>query len=169
MSLRPQLACSHPRQFVRSASPENRSVGLAFWVAMALMVLAVACGGGDKRVEEPAPVDEVTEPEPEPEPVEISAEEFDSVKRFFDRKSRFLNTCFTSAIDAGEISKRGSAQISVQVTVTEAGKVSNPKATIQEPTSDTMRDCIFDKMSRWQLTTLPKSMEYSHTFRFTTL
>ena len=89
---RPQLAHSRPVHSVRSGLSKNRSVnrsaGLAFWVAMGLVVLAVACSGGDKQVEEPEPVDEVTEPEPEPEPVEISAEEFDAVKRFFDRKSR---------------------------------------------------------------------------------
>lgn len=142
---------------------------LALSVAMGLLVPAAACGGDDKQAEEPTLDNSSTEPEPDPEPVVVSAEQFDEVKRFFDRKSRFLNTCFTSAIEAGEISKRGSAQLSVQVTVTEAGQVENPRATIQEPKSDTLRDCIFEKMSRWQLTTLPTSMEYSHTFRFTTL
>ena len=154
--------------------------GLAFavpgGVALALAVLmGAACGGDGKDADEPE-----LKPEPGifaddsdrddgPEEVQITGEQFDSIKRYFERKNKFLNTCFTTAITAGEISKRGGARIAVTVTVTRAGKIRSPKVTGMKPESATLRDCIFEKMQRWQLTTLPKPFDYSHTFGFATL
>lgn len=147
-------------------------VWVTAFVAAGAMAYAACSGSDQPDVEEPGkPTIEMAIPDDDdgPEPVEVSADKIDEIQRYFERKNRFLNTCFTNAITAGEISKRGSARIAVTVVITTAGKVRSPKVTKMEPESDTLSSCIFEKMTRWKLPTLVKDFPYSHTFGFTTL
>lgn len=159
------------RQAITPRSPSSTSLWwtLILGLVIALPAVTGGCGGGDKRAREPEPVEPVDEVEEEPEPIQIPAEKYDEIARFFKRKNKFLNTCFTSAISAGEISKRGRARIAITLTITTQGKMKNPKVDSMEPDSPTLRDCIFEKMQRWTATTLPKPLEYSYTFGFDTL
>ena len=148
------------------------SAAACAWV-FAFVVPGAACGGtqADGSDEPGKPEIEMRVPTDDEPPAEegISPETFDSIKRFFERKNQFLNTCFTSAISAGELPKRGSARIAVTVTITRAGKITKPKVTAIKPNSETLRTCIFEKMALWQLPKLPEPLDYSHTFGFETL
>ena len=152
-------------------SPAAACAGVFAFVVSATL----ACGGAGKDADEPdeggKPTIEMRVPTDDEAPQDegISPETFDSIKRFFERKNQFLNTCFTAAISAGEISKRGSARIAITVTITKAGKITNPKVTAIKPNSETLRSCIFEKMALWQLPKLPEPLDYSHTFGFETL
>ena len=145
-------------------------------LSISLLATTAACGGGNSNkgagqsadlTNENDDVDSASEEESRDQPV--PPEKLDEVARFFDRKNRFVLTCFTKAIDAGELPPRDKARIAITMTITESGKITNPKVTAMKPRSNVLRDCIFETMDRWTVTTLPKPLEFSHIFGFSPL
>ena len=142
---------------------------------MASLLLAAALGVGASCGGSGKPADEPTEPTPAGEEpadgdVLIPAETFDELQSFFERKNRMLSSCFSDALDAGEIGKDASRiYLTARMTITEGGRATAISFSEANVTSPVLERCVRDHISGWSLPTLPKPLDYSHTFGFSTL
>jgi len=137
-------------------------------LAGAVVGLAVGCGGDKKEVEEPlvAP----TEPAPEPEEdTLIPPEKFDAIQSFFERKARVVSRCYSEAVGSGDLGKNAKGFVTLQMTITASGALSNMQVAESNLKSDKLHRCLIDYLEKWTVTTLPKSLDYSYTFSFSPL
>lgn len=147
----------------------RQELGLA---AALCLVWATACGGGKKDVEEPEPAatsGEYAEDDGEEDgeaagDVLISAEKFEEVRSFFDRKRRLVSRCFVKALEAGEVKETDDAKVQVTLTIEPNGKISNARITHCSHASKVLRGCVLEYVKGWTVTTLPKPFDYSYTF-----
>lgn len=131
-------------------------------------VLALGCGGSSR----PAPAQPQPEPEPpaEPEPpVIISDQKLEEIQHFFERKRTAISRCFIEALEAGELPREGGGRLTVSLTISESGAATNVTIAEMIPTSATLAACVKKNVSRWTITTLPRSLDYSYTYGFENL
>jgi hypothetical protein len=127
---------------------------------------ATACGGSDKKGQEPV---QDTDYEPEPEPqgdVLISQQKLDEVQAFFDRKARTVSRCWGDAIAAGEVKRSARGAVAVWLTIRPDGSTTDVRVTEATPKSDMLEACVLDKVKSWKLPTLPTDMEFAYQFAF---
>ena len=141
----------------------------AFAAALALVLVLPACGGNGKKGDttpEPDDDDDVVATGDDDDDVMIPEEKFVEIKHFFDRKSRIVSSCFVDGVEAGEIGKDDTVTITVNMVITKSGKVTKVSTAETSTRSDVFEGCVHEKLESWVITTLPKPLEYSYTFRF---
>lgn len=141
---------------------------------MASLLLAAilgwsACGGSGKSAAEPAePAAESDAPADGD--VLIPAESLDQIQSLFERKNRMVSSCFGDALEAGEIEQDvGQVRLTARMTITEGGRATAISFSDSNVSSPVLERCIRDHISGWSMPTLPKPLDYSYTFGFSTL
>ena len=140
------------------------------WIAaLGLIALLAGCGGGEKSAQEPTPA-----PAEPVEPVEtedelIPPEKLDQIQTFFDRKRRVVTRCYTQALESGDLSKNAEGYVTVSVTITTSGSLSNASIADATLESDSLNECILGYVEKWTVTSLPKPLDYTYSFRFLSL
>lgn len=132
-------------------------------VAVSVGLFCGACGGSQKKAEEP----KVAEPEaeePSEEEVLIPEEKFGEINRAFERKTSMVSRCFVEALEAGEVKKNEKGFVTVGLTVLESGAPSKVRVLETSFKSKVIQDCVTGLVERWTFTTLPRPLEISHTY-----
>jgi len=139
-------------------------------IILTLAVWAMACGGGEKKVEEPVAGDDdgAAQHEQSQEYI-VPQEKLDAVQRYMDRQRNFIAYCWGDALEAGEVETGQSGHITLSFQVQTDGTVGNIKISEEEPKSKTLESCVLEKARRWKITTLEKPLDYSYTFGFSNL
>ncbi|HET6611033.1 MAG TPA: AgmX/PglI C-terminal domain-containing protein [Kofleriaceae bacterium] len=131
------------------------------------MVLMMACGGSHKPAAEgPPPSTEETEPAEDPSQILIPPEKLDAIEATFTRHVSEVSRCFPKAVEAGELQATDKGYVTVGLTVTESGAPENVRAVEATLDSQVLKDCVTAEVSSWEFTTLPKPLDYSHTYVF---
>lgn len=138
-------------------------------IILALGVGATACGGGQKKVEEPVAGDDDGAAQEQPEEYIVPQEKLDAVQRYMERQRNFIAYCWGDALEAGEVKQGQSGHITLSFQVQTDGTVDGIKITEEDPKSKTLENCVLGKAKRWKITTLEKPLDYSYTFGFSNL
>ena len=134
------------------------------WWNRSVLVLAMACacGGGDKKVSKPEPV--VEDDEDEAEEL-IPEEKFEEIQNTFERKASSVARCFPIAVESGEVDKNERIAISLGLVIQPDGSATKLEILGASKRSAALEACIIESVSRWQFTTLPRSVQYSYGFK----
>ena len=139
--------------------------GAAAAVAFAVAFVAAACGGSDgPGAEEPAP------PSEESDRVAMVPEHrWVEIQHLFDRRRAMVSRCFSTAIDAGELTDDDRGYVTIMLQIDEQGRAQN--ARVEESTLDSqhLHGCILDHVRKWEFGSLPRTIEYSYSYQFETL
>lgn len=129
------------------------------------MGVMVACGGG-KTTTKTTTADEVSEEDDYEDDGEmlIPEEKFEEIKRTFERKAGLVARCFPEAVAAGEVDKNDRIKLTVGVVIQPNGSASDIEILGTSKRSETIETCMVRTISRWEFTTLPKSLQYSYGF-----
>lgn len=140
------------------------------FVVTAVFAMAIGCGGSKKPVSEPTPdiesTDDGASSEEEQGPVLIPPEKLDAIEAVFVRKRVVISRCFPAAIEAGELRPEDKGYVTVGLTVTSEGAPQNVRVVEATLDSQLLKSCVVEEVASWDFTTLPKPLDYSHTYAF---
>ena len=134
------------------------------------LVVAAACGGssgGGEDTVEPAPCPECSTGGDTPSDVDstiIPEEKYEEIKKTFERKTATISRCYVEGFEAGEVEKSEKGHVTVGLTIQPDGSPSDVKVMESSFKSDKVGACVVRMVSGWKFTTLPKSLETSHTY-----
>jgi hypothetical protein len=118
------------------------------WMSIALLALAIGCGGGEKKVSEP--VDPVVEDDDTHGGDQMASQEIlDSIRRTFERKSGIVGRCFVEGIDAGEVKKTDRGFVTIVAVITPAGRATDVKISEASLRSAAVHSCLIDMVGGW--------------------
>ena len=126
--------------------------------------IASACGSSDKKTETPSGYVYGEEAEEEESDELIPEEKFDEIKNTFERKATTVARCFPEAVAAGEVDSNARVKVSVGLVIKPDGSPSELKILAASERSKVLEACVLQAVSRWEFTTLPKPLQYSHGF-----
>lgn len=133
-----------------------------------LVVLVASCGGKNKGADEGggATIDtQATSGDPTDRSGEmITAEQMDEVKRLLDRKQMIVSRCLSDAVLAGEAPKSARGKITLEISISPAGKAI--KVEVLKSTIDvkTVQGCVKRKVEDITFPTMPKQYDTSYTY-----
>lgn len=135
------------------------------WCGGCILVLATvsACGGSEKKASGPEPSG-VEEPQDDGDDL-IPEEKFEEIQGTFERKSSSVARCFPIAVEAGEVDKNERIAVSIGLLIQPDGSPSKLEILGASKRSAALEACILETVSRWQFTTLPRPLQFSHGFK----
>jgi hypothetical protein len=136
------------------------------YASIGMALLLCACGGSKKKDSDGPDDGYVYGQEEEHEESEelIPAEKFDIIKATFERKASTVARCFPEAVTAGELGSEDRVKVTLGLVIQPDGSATQLRIVGASKRSKTLEACVIKSVSRWQFTTLPKSLEYSYAF-----
>ncbi|MEO8701673.1 MAG: AgmX/PglI C-terminal domain-containing protein [Kofleriaceae bacterium] len=131
-----------------------------------LSLAVVACGGkkgGSSTT--PEPVGE-TKPETDGAATMVSPDTADEIQRMFARKSGAVSRCLSIAIDNKELPKNSRGKVTLEVTITPAGKPGEVKVIKATLESKTVTDCVIERVKEIQFPEVPIPYPTTYTYAF---
>ncbi|HEY8141830.1 MAG TPA: AgmX/PglI C-terminal domain-containing protein [Kofleriaceae bacterium] len=135
-----------------------------------ILVAAAACGGstgGGEDTVEPAPCPECSTGDKgsgEVDSTIIPEEKYEEIKKTFQRKTGTISRCYVEGFEAGEVEKSEKGHVTVGLTIQPDGSPSDVRVLETSFKSQKVGDCVVRMVSGWKFTTLPKSLDTSHTY-----
>jgi len=96
----------------------------------------------------------------------VSPEKMDEIRRLLDRKSKVISRCLATAVDNKELPKNSRGKITLDITISPAGKADAVKIIKASLDSQSLHDCIIGHVKDIQFPDLPKPYPTSHTYAF---
>jgi len=136
-----------------------------------VIVVVAACGGGKKH--EDTTTDGVTiDPNASSgDPTDRSGsmvppEKMDEINQLLDRKRPVVARCLTMAVDSQELPKASRGKVTLEMTISPAGKAGSIKVVQATLESKALTACVIDRVQEIQFPELPKPYETSYTYAF---
>ena len=136
------------------------------YASIGMALLLCACGGS-KKMDSDGPDDGYVygqQEEHEETDELIPEEKFEQIKHTFERKASTVAPCFPEAVKAGELGSDDRVKVTVGLVIQKDGSATQLKIMGASKRSKTLESCVMKAVSRWEFTTLPKPLEYSHGF-----
>ena len=134
-------------------------------------VLLTACGGGKKG--DTTPTDDSAgtlggshTDAPDQSGRMVPPEKMDEIEQLLTRKGGLMSRCLAVAVDNKELPKNSHGKITLEITISPAGKadkINVIKATLE---SKSVEECVIGHVRDIQFPTLPASYPTSHTYAF---
>jgi hypothetical protein len=136
-----------------------------------VVLMAAACGGGKKGGDTTPPP---TTGEGEGETVTnvnnsetmVSGETMDEITSLFQRKGNAVSRCLSIVIDNKELPKNSRGKITLEVTISAAGKPEQIKILKASLDSKPLHDCVIERVKEIQFPTLPNTYPTTYTYAF---
>jgi len=136
-------------------------------IVLAAAIALAACGGGEKKVEGPDSVDDADDGDEGMDEGEmVSQEVLDGIKRVFERKVTVVGRCWEKAVDAGDLQKNDKVILTVNTTIQPSGSPTDTTIIKSSAASETLKSCVVNMVSSWTFPQPPKSLPFSHIYRF---
>ncbi|HTE56175.1 MAG TPA: AgmX/PglI C-terminal domain-containing protein [Kofleriaceae bacterium] len=129
--------------------------------ALGIGLALVGCGGGQQQAE---PAGEPALERGQIGDQLIPDEKYDEIKATFDRKATSVSRCYVEGVEAGEVDRSDKGHVTVGLTINPDGSPSDVRVMESSFKSSKVGDCVVRHVSGWTFTTLPKSLETSHTY-----
>lgn len=135
-----------------------------------VLLFAVAACGGKKggSTTNPPPDDreeKVAAPETDPSTM-VSAETMDEITKLFQRKGNAVSRCLSIIIDNKELPKNSRGKITLEVTISTAGKPESVKILKASLDSKPLHDCVIERVKEIQFPKVPNSYPTTYTYAF---
>ncbi len=136
------------------------------YASIGMALLLCACGGGKKKDSTSPDPGYVYGQEEQHEDSEelIPEEKFELIKNTFERKASSVARCFPEAVAAGELGSDDRVKVTLGLVIQPDGSPSQLKIIGASKRSASLEACVIKSVSRWEFTTLPRSLEYSYGF-----
>lgn len=141
----------------------------------ALIVVAVLCAGacgGSKKNEDTTSGGVTIDPNASSgDPTDRSAsmippEKMDEITRLLDRKRPTVSRCLTMVVDNKELPKGSRGKMTLEITVSPAGKASSIKVVSTSLESKTLEDCVIGKVQEIQFPEIPSPYHTTYAYAF---
>ena len=130
------------------------------------MVSIVALGcGGQKPAASPPPRADIAEPTDGASQM-VSPDTADEIHRMFERKSTAVSRCLSFAIDNKELRKNAHGQVTLEVTITPAGKPGEIKVIKATIDSKSLTECVVARVREIQFPAVPIPYPTTYTYAF---
>lgn len=96
----------------------------------------------------------------------VSPEKMDEIERLLDRKSNIISKCLSKAVDNKELPKNSHGKVTLDITISAAGKADSVKVIKASLDSQSLHGCIIEHVKEIQFPELPKPYPTSHTYAF---
>ena len=141
--------------------------------ALFIVVAAVVGCGGGKKNEDTTPSG-VTPIDPNATSGDttdhsgsmIPPEKMDEITRLLDRKRPAVSRCLTMVVDNKELPKGARGKLTLDITVSTAGKASSIKVIKASLESKTLEDCVIGKVQEIQFPDLPSTYQTTYSYAF---
>jgi len=135
-----------------------------------VLLSVVACGGKKKQADTtPAGGDDNNTPVDKPTgdgaPM-VSPETMDEIQRLFQRKGNAVSHCLAIVVDNKELPKNSHGKITLEVTISRAGKADNVKIIKKSLDSKALDQCVIDRVKEIQFPELPNTYPTTYTYAF---
>ena len=134
-------------------------------------VLLTACGGGKKGDTTPTDDSAGTLGGPHTDAADQSGrmvppEKMDEIEQLLTRKGGLMSRCLAVAVDNKELPKNSHGKITLDITITPAGKAEKIKVIKATLESKAVEECVIGHVRDIQFPELPASYPTSHTYAF---
>ncbi|MCP4446486.1 MAG: hypothetical protein GY811_14240 [Myxococcales bacterium] len=126
-------------------------------------LVALGCGGSEKKPEAPEP--EVSEEVDDEEVELVPVEKIEEIKSIFERRASSVARCFPIAVESGEVDPNERVQVSVGLVIQPDGSPSKVRILGSSKRSKALETCVIESVQRWEFITLPIPLEYSYGFK----
>lgn len=132
-------------------------------------VLLAACGGGKKA--DTTPTDDNTvgrgnTDAPDQSGRMVPPEKMDEIEQLLTRKGGLMSRCLAVAVDNKELPKNSHGKITLDITITPAGKAEKIKVIKNTLENKSVEDCVIGHVQSIQFPEVPVSYPTSHTYAF---
>jgi hypothetical protein len=140
--------------------------------ALFIAVLSLAaCGGGSKKEQTTPPPTGDGDGEATPPPrgdnsAMVPPEKMEEIPRVLDRKRQIVSRCLAIAVDNKELPKSTHGKITLEFTISPAGKAQDIKIIKADFESKSVQDCVIRHVTDAQFPDLPKPLPWSYSFAF---
>ncbi len=134
-------------------------------------VLLAACGGGKKGDTTPMDDSAGTLGGPHTDAADqsgrmVSPEKMDEIEQLLTRKGGLMSRCLAVAVDNKELPRNSHGKITLDITITTAGKAENVKVIKATLESKSIEECVIGHVRDIQFPQVPVSYPTSHTYAF---
>ena len=141
----------------------NAWLGVSVRGPLLVALLGFGCGGKPAAVEPR----QVSGGEPTDGAANmVSPDTADEIQRRFQRKGNAVSRCLSIAIDNKELPKNSHGQVTLEVTITPAGKVGEIKVIKATIDSKPLTECVVARVREIQFPELPISYPTTYTYAF---
>jgi hypothetical protein len=140
-------------------------------LALVVLFAAAACGGKKGGGTTPPPTgggegEGAGETNVNNSATMVSAETMDEITSLFQRKGNAVSRCLAIVIDNKELPKNSRGKITLEVTITPAGKPERIKVLKASLDSKPLHDCVIERVKEIQFPTLPNTYPTTYTYAF---
>lgn len=96
----------------------------------------------------------------------VSGDTADEIQRMFQRKGNAVSRCLTFAIDNKELKRSAHGKVTLEVTITPAGKPSAVKVITATIDSKSLTQCVVDRVLEIQFPVVPIPYPTTYTYAF---
>lgn len=139
--------------------------------AALIAVVLIACGGGGKKQS-----DDSTGPTIDPNATSgdttdrsgsmIPPEKMDEINRLLDRKRPTVSRCLTMVVDNGGLPKGSRGKMTLDITVSTAGRASSVKVIKSTLESKPLEDCVIGKVNEIEFPQIPSTYQTTYAYAF---
>lgn len=131
-------------------------------------VLLAACGGGKKA--DTTPTDDTGGgghvDAPDQSGRMVAPEKMDEIEQLLTRKSGLMSRCLAVAVDNKELPKNSHGKITLDITISPAGKADKVKVIKNTLEAKSVEDCVIGHVQSIQFPEVPVAYPTSHTYAF---
>jgi len=131
-----------------------------------IALAAFACGGKQGPTTPEPTGDNPTRAEPVEDTTMVSPDTMDQITRMFERKGPAVSRCLSIAVDNKELPKNSRGKVTLEVVISPAGTVGDVKVIKATLESQSLTDCVVNKVKEIQFPEVPKPYPTTYTYAF---
>lgn len=138
-------------------------------LAMTVLLVAAACGGKNKEVEDPGSAGTIDPNATTGDTTDrsgsiVSPEKMDEVQSALLRKNNIVSRCLSQAVEAGTAPKGSRGKITLGIKISPQGQATSVEVLKTSIESNEVQGCVKRKVEEISFPTLPKEYETSYTY-----
>lgn len=138
-------------------------------LAMTVLLVAAACGGKNKEVEDPGTAGTIDPNATTGDTTDRSGsivppEKMEEVQSALLRKNQIISRCLSQAVDAGTAPKGSRGKITLAIKISPQGQATSVEVVKTSIESNEVQGCVKRKVEEISFPTLPKEYETSYTY-----
>ena len=97
---------------------------------------------------------------------QIPMDKLDEVNKLLARRNPTVSRCLAFVVDNKDLPRNSKGKMTISLTISPAGKVSDVKVTSDGLNSKPLEDCVIGKIKELEFPQLPKALDTSYTYGF---
>ena len=138
-------------------------------LSMTVLLVAAACGGKNKEVEDPGTAGTIDPNATTGDTTDrsgeiVSPEKMEEVQNALLRKNQIVSRCLSQAVEAGTVPKGARGKITLAIKISPQGQATSVEVVGTSIESKEVQGCVKRKVEEISFPTLPKEYETSYTY-----